>query len=423
MELKQIENALGFSNILENRIRENFRDLFKLLREFVNIYDEETDKLPYHINVIDELHADENSHSRIFAKLLRYQENYKFVFLEKFLKEVCDFNICVEKPIVKKVDSCGRIDIPIFDIKYVVLIENKVTDKAPDQNKSNGGQLARYIETIKSSYERKLEEIHVVYTPKYTREPSEESWKNKDNFSYKTDFKLRFCSVSYRDGIYPWLKNAIFPNLDKTNVYLYSAIEQYIDHLEGMFSLRIINKTMNMRLQEFIKNELGIQDENLEEAIVILSEKETELNNAMSQIQQLKSKYKRQIVEKYFKKFKNSLKEHFPNLEIVEDKFKLDKNFINVGVKFFIDGKELVAIIECNNCDEPRLYFGIGRHFASSEKFAVSETLQKILNDNELLEPEDLWCGWKFTTLDNAYSDLNNLICQILGVNIECTNG
>lgn len=414
MDLNRIENALEFINLLENRIKKNFRDLFTLLVEFQNIYVEETAKLPYHINVIDELHADENSHSRIFAKLLRYQVNSKFSLLEHFLKDVCNFKVCIEKPIVKNVDSCGRIDIPIFDNKYVVLIENKVTDKAPDQNKSNGGQLARYIETIMYSYGKNLEEIYVVYTPKYKREPSEESWKNKDNFSYKNEFKFRFCSKSYRDDIYPWLKDYLLTKIDKTNFYLYSATEQYIDHLEGIFSLRTINKPMNMKLQEFIKKELGIQDNNLGEAIEILSDKEIELNNALTQIQQLKSNYKRQLVVNHFIEFEKLLQVDFPNLEIAGDKFKINNNFINVGVKITIESKDFVAIIECNNCDKPNIYFGIGRHFVSSEKFETSDSLQRILNDNKLSEPEDFWYGWKFTSIESAYSDLNKLINQIL---------
>jgi hypothetical protein len=373
--------------------------------------------LPYHINVIDELHADENAHSRIFAKLLRYQENNKFPFLEKFLLEVCKFYIKIEKPIVKKVDSCGRIDIPIFDTKYVVLIENKVTDKAPDQNNSNGGQLARYIETIKNLHGRKEEEIHVVYTPKYAREPSEESWKNKDNFSYKNDFINRFCSLSYRDEIYPWLKNDILPSLDRTNNYIHSAIEQYIDHLEGIFSLRMINKPMNMKLQDFIKKELGIQDENLEEAIEILSEKETELNNAIIQIQQLKSKYKRKNVENNFKQIKQLLQIDFPNLEIVGDEFKINNNFINVGVKLVLENIEFVAIIECDVSQNNSIYFGIGKHFVSDEKFEVSQSLKKILNHNKLSKPENFWYGSKETSFETSYSDLKSLIIQIISSN------
>lgn len=303
LEMKQIDSALNFSNLLENKNREKFQELLYLLTDFQIIYDEQKKNLPYHINVIDELHADENAHSRIFAKLLRYKENDKYLFLEKFLKDICKFDVNIEEPTIEKVDSCGRIDIPIFDNKYVVVIENKVTDKAPDQNKAKGGQLARYIETIKN-YGRKIEEIFVVYTPKWTREPSDECWINKDNFSYKDDFKDRFCSLSYRDVIYPWLKNEILPIIDVQNTYLRSAIEQYIDHLESekMFSLRTINKKMNMVLQKFIKEKLGINEVEPEMALKIVSEKLEEMENAFTQLEAIESELQEEIDKKYFSK-------------------------------------------------------------------------------------------------------------------------
>ena len=278
MEMIQIKKAFVFSTSIVTEGNEDMRILFQFINGFKEIYDKEKGRLPYHMNLIDELHADENAHSRIFAKLLRFKENDKFPFLEKFLYDVCGFKLTVEKPEVKKVDSCGRIDIPIFDNNYVVVIENKVTDKAPDQNNPNGGQIARYIETIKKDYGRDLKNIFVVYTPKYTREPSDECWINKDDFSYKSDFKQRFCSLSYRDKIYPWLKTEISRTIDEKDVFLRSAIEQYVDYLEGMFSLRTINEEMNMKLQDFIKKELGLEDNKPLEAIEALSEKEEELN-------------------------------------------------------------------------------------------------------------------------------------------------
>jgi len=385
----------------------------KFLVEFRKIYDKEKADLPYHINLIDELHADENAHSRIFAKLLRYKEKGRYPFLEKLLNNVCDFNLSIEKPKVKKVDSCGRIDIPIFDKKYVVIIENKVTDKAPDQNGEKGGQLARYIETIKDSYDRDIEEIFVIYTPKYTREPSDDCWKNKDNFSYKEGFNFRFHSLSYRDCIYPWFKNKILPNIGSKDIYLRSAVEQYIDHLEGIFSIRTIDKKMNMKLQEFVKKELKLQDDRPEEAAEILSEKEMELNSAISQIQQLKSKYQKQIISNNFEKCEKLLVIDFPTFKIVGDKFKLDKNCINVGVKFSIENQDFAAVIECNDFNKRNIYFGIGRHFVGKAKHEVSGSMRKILNDSELVKPEDYWYGWKYTSFENAYMRLKNLIGKI----------
>lgn len=426
MELCQMENVINFINSLENESIENLQDIFNFLADFREIYDREKADLPYHINLIDELHADENAHSRIFAQLLRYEENGKFPFLEKFLNNVCDFKLSIENPIVQKVDSCGRIDIPIFDNKYVVVIENKVTDKAPDQNNLTGGQLARYIETIKNDYNKKNEEIFVVYTPKYTREPSDDCWKNRKDGSFKDDFKNRFRSISYRDKIFPWFENEISTIIKEKDIYLHSAVEQYVDYLKGMFGLRTIDKKMNMRLQELIKKEFGLPDNNPEEAAEILSEKETDLNNAIIQIQQLKSQYKKQIIVKNFEEWGELLEEDFPELKIVGDKFLIDRNCINIGVEFSVENQNFAAIIECNDCNNSNIYYGIGRHFVSAVKHKTPEILQKICDENELVKPDDFWYGWNYTPLEEAYwrlkSLINGIMCQIKRTEDQTTN-
>ena len=334
IEIKKFGNAINFTNLLVKENQLNFQSLLVFLAKFKYIYNKEKEKLPYHINLIDELHANENAHSRIFAQLLRYKEKDTYPFLDNFLNDVCGFNIKIETPEIKKVDSCGRIDIPIFDKEYVVIIENKVTDRALDQNGEEGGQLARYIEIIKEKYKRELQTIFVIYTPKYTREPSSECWENKDNVSYKDVFKDRFRSLSYRDVIYPWFKNIILPIIDAKNIYLRSAVEQYTDYLEGIFNLRNIDKKMNMELQKFIKKELELQDDNPKKAMELLLEKEMELNETITQIQQLKNKYQRQIIVSQFDKWGEQLKEDFASYNTVGDKFNINQSSINIGIKF-----------------------------------------------------------------------------------------
>lgn len=413
MEFTHFERAISFGSLIEDKTRENFQDMLRLLTDFSVVYEDELSKLPYHINIIDELHADENAHSRIFAKLLRYRKDNKYPFLEKFLLDVCKFKLCVEKPEVRKVDSCGRIDIPIFDNKYVVVIENKVTDKAPDQNTVKGGQLARYIETIKYSFERDLEDIYVVYTPKFTREPSEGCWINEFGHSYEDEFKERFISLSYRDAIYPWIKENKFNIIHEKDVYLQSATEQYIDHLEGMFNLRTTNIEMNMNLQEFIKQELKLTEESPEKAIEILLDKESELSNAMFQIQQLKRNYQKECVLNQFAQWEALLVQDFPESVIVGDKFKLDINVINLGVKFDIDNQPYVAIIECNDCVKPTIYYGVGRHHVSAGRFEETTLLNDILVSNALTNPVDFWYGWKYIQDENPYHKFKTLIDSI----------
>ena len=412
METTSFISAINFSDSIINHNIDELKKTFTSLAEFNTIYEEEKSNLPYHINLIDELHADENAHSRILAKLLRYKEDNKFPFLESFLTNLCGFDLSIEKPKVKKVDSCGRIDIPIFDKEYVVVIENKVTDKAVDQNTDKGGQLARYIETIHENYKRPLESIYVIYTPKYTREPVDGCWINDKDYSYQEEFTSRYCSISYRDLIYPWLKDTILPSISENDIYLRSAITQYIDYLEGTFKLRTIDKNMNMKLQEFIKKELGIDDNDLENGIEILSQKERELNNALTQVLELKGKYQIKIVEKSFENWKTILSSNYPELEVVGDTFKINKDYINIGVKVSHEKADYAVLIEWRRSTN-KIYVGIGRHYSSDLKHLISKELQKILNDQKLEKPDDFWYGWKYTSFENAFSRLEALIKTI----------
>ena len=413
MEITSFVSAINFSDSIISHNISELKKTFTSLAEFNTIYEAEKSNLPYHINLIDELHADENAHSRILAKLLRYKENDIYPFLESFLINLCGFHLNIEQPRVEKVDSCGRIDIPIFDKEYVVVIENKVTDKAIDQNTDKGGQLARYIETIHENYKRPLESIYVVYTPKYTREPVDECWINNKDYSYQEEFTSRYCSISYRDLIYPWLKDTILPFISENDIYLRSAITQYIDYLEGTFKLRTIDKHMNMKLQKFIKNELKLNDAQPEEAIKILSNKKKELDEAITQVEILRNEYGKQILIEQFGQWEAMLKKDFPSMEIVNDSFKIDKNCINVGIKFSIDNEEFVAMIEVNEVNKPNIYVGIGRHFVSNAKHQVSSKLDEIINKQNLTKPDNWWYGWKYTSIPNAYMRLKNLINEI----------
>lgn len=413
METSELQNALAFSTLFENKIQNNVGLLLAMVTTFSEKYDAEIEKLPFHINIIDELHANENAHSRIFAQLLRYNKRNKYPFLESFVNDLCGFTLNIENPVVEKVDSCGRIDIPIFDNNYVLLIENKVTDQAPDQNTSEGGQLVRYVESVINTTNYKEKEIFVIYTPKYSREPSDDCWINKNGVSVKEKFKDRFRSVSYKDKIYPWLKECKKLILDQNDFYLQSAIDQYVDHLEGIFSLREINKNMNTTLQEFLKEQLQLDDSQPENAIDLLRNKRNELSAALNQIETLKTKYQNEIVLKAFNIWKSELKRDFPQYKIVEDDIYYRTNTYTLGILFEIEGNRFSALVECIIGDYLKTYFGISCTYTKNEKCEIPESLKNILEKNSLGQPERFWYGWKYTDISKGYTDLHNLIRQI----------
>ena len=60
------------------------REVWGYVEEFTKEIAKLESKLPYNVNVIDELHANENAHSRILIKLLQYPRDGKLPILESF---------------------------------------------------------------------------------------------------------------------------------------------------------------------------------------------------------------------------------------------------------------------------------------------------------------------------------------------------
>ena len=411
---EQFESLIDFSNKLNEVISSNFQTLLHFLVKFKVVYDREEKKLPYHINLIDELRANENAHSRILEKLLKQQEptNKKYDILESFLQFIlekyCDklefHKIEIKKPQITQEKK--RIDLWIRDQNnYAIVIENKVHN-ALDQNDGKivkGGQLERYIDITKE-HNFKEEKIYVLFLPPtYEKEPSKDSWGKY----YKSEIhNKRYLNLSFKDDILPWMKNRVLPNIRLKDKYLSSTIEQYIDHLEGKFSLRTINNSMNMELQEFIKKELGLNGIEPEKALKIILTKKEEMQNAINQLNDLEKK----INVEHFSKWENRLVTDFPNHKIVGNWNRPDY-CINIGVK--IDYRDIMysLIIEYNNSNN-RIYYGIGIHYATTEKNSALN-FEEIISDLQLHSPEEWWYAWDSTSFPKAYRRLKTLIEKI----------
>lgn len=212
--------------------------------------------LPYNLNVIDELHANENAHSRILCKLLQYQdENGKYSILESFITQISKIvpsfsQIVIEDPLITQ--EKGRIDLWIRDKKYAIILENKVCG-ASDQNR----QLERYIDKTKK-YNRNAyrdDNIYIVYLPADNHDPSNNSW---GKYYGSTICNSNYANISYQYTILPWLQNDILPFCTLRENILSSAIYQYIDYLNGAFGLRTAQKQKYHMEKKWLK-ELGLE--------------------------------------------------------------------------------------------------------------------------------------------------------------------
>ena len=353
---------------------------------------EEQAKLPYHINIIDIIGANENAHSRILEHLLKQYTNGKFEILENLLKYIIAtnqcFNLNVNTPRIKAEKE--RIDILIKDKEYAIIFENKIHN-AIDQE----AQLSRYIEKVNEMGYRK-EQIYILYLPRDDgKSPNDDSWGK-----YKEMFKDRYMRLTYRNHILPWLRDFLLPNIRIRDIYLKSCIEQYIDHLEGLFSLRNIQVNMNKELKKQISEVLNLSTSS-EKNHSILLEKMKEVDHVRDQLAIIQSEIEKECWQEWLKRFDAD----FNGLKLING---LDNSRNpNVGVEFSWNGIIFRVKIQ-KDVKNNTIYYGIGRHF-EGENIAgdLQETINHLLED---FKSSTWWHGCKYTSFEDAYSSVSCLI-------------
>lgn len=346
MDEERIINTLKLCDEICNYVIDEYRKLFGFVEEFINLMQYEESRLPYHINVIDELHINENGHSRILLKLLQFKnEKGEYEFLDsllRYIKEKSRFSqfvsIKIKQPVVTQ--EKARIDLWVRDKNtgYSIIFENKVYD-AKDQE----AQISRYIDKTK---EERFDEknIFVVYLSSMGKEPDDQSWGE-----YKEEFKERYINLSFRDDIITWLKKNVLPNIRYKDIYLYTAIMQYKDYLEGNFRLRTINKQMNMKLENLITRHFELDKFNGKPDGTIAKIKELngrikDMNEVIETIETLKKEFRPCV----FSEWKQKVQELYPDLVCeVNEKMLI--------VSFCLDGKTFD--VQINECAD-----GIGLH-------------------------------------------------------------
>lgn len=130
-------------------------EVFAFSDEFAKRLKAERTKLPYQLNLLDELRPNENCHSRILWKLLQYKNSkgtYEIYgsllhYITNRKQPHLEHNeelgkISIEVPVMTQ--ETERIDLWIRDKRYAIILENKINN-ALDQE----AQLARYIDKTK----------------------------------------------------------------------------------------------------------------------------------------------------------------------------------------------------------------------------------------------------------------------------------
>lgn len=404
MEEQQITDILNFVNsVLQNKSDAEHRSIqsaLDLAEGVAGTIAKNKHLVPYHLNLIDELHINENGHSRILYKLLEYRNpDGDYIFLKSLLKYIsinCEAfeKVCVTNPEITQ-ELC-RIDLWVRDKDYAIIFENKVYN-ATDQE----AQLARYIECTQDN-EYPLDKIFVVYMPQMDdKDPADDSWGE-----YKEVFASRYVKFSFRDGVLPWLKSDVLPSIPDKDKLLKSAIEQYVNYLEGLFKQRESDKQLYIMVENYIKEKLGLNDDPFMNKKK-LDRKIEELNEVRQYLVKMIDDYKTQIFEQW--------KQHF-NRCFPQYRCELTNDF-TLLMELTICGRIVYAEL---TTDTNGLYWGLSDKEGLKDT-AVLELLTPIMENLRFDIKSDLakdkkWYGWKYVEWNKACDEGSTLIDNIKNI-------
>ena len=204
-------------------------------------------KVPYRINLVNILGANENAHTRILTEILRYSKEGTYPFLVSFLNKMIIYGAKpkIEHPIIET--QRQYIDALIYEEgHYAIIIENKI-NRARDQDK----QIECYIKAVRDICKINPETqpyIWVIYlTDNGVKKADKTSLtdkakklldyvENEENSDERNQKQSRYIEANYRDNILPWLKDEVLPECKHSELELISMLQQYISYLESRFS-------------------------------------------------------------------------------------------------------------------------------------------------------------------------------------------
>lgn len=399
------EDALKLLESINEEILHQYSALLKIGELLCRTYESEELKLPYHLNIIDELHINENGHSRILMRLFCYRnEKGEYEYLKSFINFIqsCTHSdefkrIEIDNPIISQEEQ--RIDLWVRDKSYAIIFENKIYNAADQE-----AQLHRYIEKTRGKgYD--TNNIFVIYLPQNYHEPDEQSWGE-----YKKAFESRFAIIPFNDKIIIWLKEYLLPNIKYKDQYLYSSVFQYMDYLEGLFSLRTINKQLNMDLQKIISDNFELQNcKNDKERYQLLQEKIDDFNQIVNQMQQMRDSYYHNLQKQYVSRWIPEIKMKYPQIELYDYQ---DKQCLGLCVIKEYWKRNILLYIGYDN----KLYCQaqFDKDLEYEDRLIEGTPLQSL---NDILPSKDKVCIWRYYNVldfDGVFECFQKVLDRVL---------
>lgn len=376
---------------------ERQEQLLTIARKITEILQLELSKLPFGANVIDELHADENAHSRILRMLLQYKSYGKYPIYSRFLSlihkycNVSPANDQSTEPVFRNevgdVED-GRVDLLITDKtpkdKFAIILENKVCG-AGDQDK----QLERYVNFVNKAEGVKDENIFVIYLTKDgLKEVSESSLtptvKKRLNISDEIGNEGRFIKLDYKHHIISWLEELI-PEMPLKEELLTSSLRLYLDYLKGICGVRESEEPVYKKTRDKMEDLLGLKStQDYLQAV-------KDISLLKEQLEKVLIERKEQVLEEYFyKPLEPFLNDLFPGAFIKEKDFQEHSKYdCAFYCRIHIPSwkrTELIINPESNLC------FGIV-HISEDNQLSSEE--KKTLRDNLSYKGKSsIWWPW-----------------------------
>jgi len=418
----------GEERIKGTLVEEKWSMLISLADEYAKLAKKIKNEYPYHVNPIEELHANENANSRILCAMLRYQVNGEYKILKSFVDHFLpDAGIRekIKNPVIKPEQY--RIDLSVREKgEYALIFENKIHDAILQKN-----QLARYIETLHNSEGFDYKQIYVIFLPSsYDYDTNDCCWhipedcctscngecKLKDKEPLRKEFEElgRYIKVTFKVDILTWLKEDVLPNILYKETLLQAAVIIYIDYLEGLFNLRATEKDMIMKLEQFIIEKLKLNKEgSVIEKVKIIDDKLQNINDIKTTMdsyrQRIISKTLSEQIEKIGQNIENEMSEFGLIHELNAEK---EDRYFSLGFKR--QDWELYIIIECYKNERSFVYIGLHNEETPKDQYN-NDTI--IFKENTYLPNHPY--GWEWTKYVNNFDGLWRDACIDNGKRFE----
>ena len=382
-------------------------DVFKLHDKIGKIKQEVEEKLPKQVNSIQDLWPDEPKISNILAGFFRQRINGNYQVFGSFINYCFNgsFPYEIEKPIIQtevEVKDSKRTDILAYEKgKYAIVFENKIWNAVEQPN-----QLTNYIKGMREpKYGFTNEQIYIIYLPSTNDHCATNiSWNKK----YQESFASRYKAISFKEGILEWLDSEELQEIDD-ECFTHSLF-LFKDYLKKMFNLTEIDDMENQKIDEYIRKELELKENDNSYNIVKLTAKYYEIIECANQLERMRKDY----CCKMLKEWSARLTLDFPNCK--KHELCVGKRMCTGIVLPYKDIEEAI-FINLEFIDKKLCYGATYMPTTHNirEEMQASDLIRPYWESKEFVKGVD-WLFYRYINVEEGYNLLQKLIRRIIQI-------